>query len=71
MMHTQVKNNLDLLRDLATGPNLSTSAKVIHKPKIKSMTIKKDGLISLLRTKKDAAVFMSRLNTIINSSKMK
>jgi len=71
MMHTQVKNNLDILRDLATGTKLSTGAKAIYKPKIKSVTIKEDGLISLLRTKKDATVFMSRLNTIINGSKMK
>lgn len=47
----------------------SVSTKGKRRLKIKSVTVKQDGLISVLRNKKEATVFMSQLNTIIKSRK--
>jgi hypothetical protein len=67
-MNPKVKNTLDLFREVASK-TASGSAKGKRRLKIKSATVKKDGLVSLLRNKKEATVFMSQLNTIIKSSK--
>lgn len=67
-MNPQVKNNLDMFKEVASKTR-SVSTKGKRRLKIKSVTVKKDGLISVLRNKKEATVFMSQLNMIIKSRK--
>ncbi|MBC7758980.1 MAG: hypothetical protein H7069_08995 [Phormidesmis sp. FL-bin-119] len=67
-MNPQVKNNLDMFKEVASKTR-SVSTKGKRLLKIKSVTVKKDGLISVLRNKKEATVFMSQLNMIIKSRK--
>ena len=67
-MNPQVKNNLDMFKEVASKTT-SVSTKGKRRLKIKSVTVKQDGLISVLRNKKEATVFMSQLNTIIKSRK--
>ena len=67
-MNPQVKNNLDLFKEVASKTT-SGSTKGKRRLKLKSLIVKKDGLVSALRNKKEATVFMSQLNTIIKSRK--
>ncbi|MEJ7694033.1 hypothetical protein [Daejeonella sp.] len=67
-MNPQVKDTLDLFKEVASKTT-SGSAKGKRRLKLKSLTVKKDGLVSVLRNKKEATVFMSQLNTIIKSRK--
>ncbi|WP_316839131.1 hypothetical protein [Pedobacter gandavensis] len=65
-MTPQIKNNLDTLKELATKGTLLKAE--TRKFKSKSTTLKNDGLLNLLRNKKEATVFMTRLNTLIKNS---
>ncbi len=56
-----------MLKEVASKGTLPLAKS--RKFKAKSTTIKNDGLLNLLRNKKEARVFMERLNAIINNSR--
>lgn len=68
-MNPQIQNNLDIFKEVATK-SVPVKQKA-RRLKIKSVTVKDDGLVSILRNKKEATQFMSQLNAIIKNNKIK
>lgn len=68
-MNAQVQHRLDQFKESAEKVKSSSVKGKTRTVKLKRITVKDDSLVTALRSKKDADIFMSQLNSIIKKKK--